>query len=73
MKYPLHSLMLVLVLIGVILTAVYDDIIYPMDDGVVSIGMVVVFALTLGSLIWRANRDEMRRKAAKAADSGSTP
>ncbi|MBI5137903.1 MAG: hypothetical protein HZA24_11300 [Nitrospirae bacterium] len=64
MRYPFHSALLMLWLAGIIVTAVYDDIIYPMDDGIVSIGMVFLFAITLGTLIARANRDERRRKAA---------
>ena len=56
MKYPLHSALLVVWLIGIIVTAVYDDIIYPMDDGIISIGMVFLFAITLATLMARANR-----------------
>ncbi len=67
MKYPVHSAVLVLELIGIILTAVYDDIIYPMDDGIISIGMVFLFVLTLGLLMRRANRDEQLAKAASRA------
>ncbi len=67
MKYPIHSAILVLELIGIILTAVYDDIIYPMDDGIISIGMVVVFVITLALLMRRANRDEQLAKAAARA------
>lgn len=62
MKYPLHSALLILWLAGIIVTAVYDDIIYPMDDGIISIGMVVLFVVTLGTLVARAQRDEQRRK-----------
>jgi len=67
MKYPFHSALLVVWLLGIGVTAVYDDIIYPMDDGVISIGMVFLFVITLGTLMGRANRDEQRRKAEKKA------
>ena len=64
MRYPFHSALLLLFLGGIIFTAVYDDVIYPMDDGIISIGMVFLFAITLGTLISRASRDERRRKDA---------
>jgi len=71
MKYPIHSAFLVLWLLGIIVTAIYDDIIYPMDDGIISIGMVLLFVITLGTLMGRANRDEQRRKAEKRAAEGN--
>jgi hypothetical protein len=47
-----------------------------MDDGIISIGMVFLFAITLTTLIVRVNRDEQRRKAEKRAaqqGAGATP
>ena len=67
MKYPIHSALLLVWLAGIIITAIYDDIIYPMDDGIISIGMVFLFAITLTTLMVRVNRDEQRRKAEKRA------
>jgi len=63
-RYPLHSALLLLWFAGMIVTAIYDDVIYPMDDGLVSIGMVLLFVATLTSLVVRARRDEQRRKNA---------
>ncbi len=68
MKYPFHTAWLLIFFAGIIVTAIYDDVIYPMDDGLISIGMVLLFVVTLGTLISRANRDELRRKAKEKAD-----
>lgn len=65
MKYPFHTALLLFFFAGIIVTAVYDDVIYPMDDGVISIGMVLLFALTLGTLITRVNRAEQKKRAAR--------
>lgn len=66
MKYPFHTALMLLWLGGLVFTSVYDDVIYPVDDGLISIGMVFLFAITLGTLIARARRDEARRQAGGA-------
>lgn len=68
MKYPFHTALLLFFFAGIVVTAVYDDVIYPIDDGIVSIGMVLLFVVTLGTLISRANRDELRRKQQEKTD-----
>ena len=70
MKYPFHTAWLLIFLAGIIVTSIYDDVIYPMDDGLISIGMVLLFVVTLGTLISRANQDEKRRKEKEKADKG---
>lgn len=70
MKYPIHTALLLLFFAGIIVTAIYDDVIYPMDDGIISIGMVVLFVITLGTLVSRAQRDEQRRKKANRESAG---
>jgi len=69
-KYPIHTALLLLFFAGIIVTAIYDDVIYPMDDGIISIGMVVLFVITLGTLVSRAQRDEQRRKKANRESAG---
>lgn len=66
MRYPFHTLCVVLALGAMIATAVFDDLIYPVDDGLISIGLVFVFAALVGTLIARAKRDGHR--AGPAAD-----
>jgi hypothetical protein len=61
-KYPLHSALLLVWLAGIVFTAVYDDVIYPVDNGLISIGLVLLFAVTLLTLIARVRRDEARRR-----------
>lgn len=56
MRYPFHTALVVLALAGILLTAFYDDLIYPVDSGLISIGFVLLFALALGTLIARAKR-----------------
>lgn len=56
MRYPFHTLCVVLALAAIIATAVFDDLIYPVDDGMISIGLVFVFAALLGTLIARSKR-----------------
>ncbi|MDH5527244.1 MAG: hypothetical protein OEY97_08065 [Nitrospirota bacterium] len=70
MKYPIHTALLLLFFAGIIVTAIYDDVIYPMDDGIISIGMVVLFVITLGTLVSRAQKDEQRRKKANRESAG---
>jgi len=48
-------------LAGIVVTSIYDDVIYPVDDGLISIGLVLLFVITLGTLIARVRRDEARR------------
>jgi len=69
-KYPIHTALLLLFFAGIIVTAIYDDVIYPMDDGIISIGMVVLFVITLGTLVSRAQKDEQRRKKANRESAG---
>ncbi|MFQ5508707.1 MAG: hypothetical protein ACE5FN_05125 [Leptospirillia bacterium] len=64
MKYPLHSALLLLFLAGMVVTAIYDDVIYPMDDGIISISLVFLFVIALGTLISRAQKDEKKRREA---------
>ena len=70
MKYPVHTALLALWGAGILLTSMYDDVLYPMDNGMTSIGIVVLFVLTLMSLLARVRRDEARAKAAKGATPG---
>ena len=70
MKYPFHTAWLLIFLAGIIVTSIYDDVIYPMDDGLISIGMVLLFVVTRGTLTTRANRYEKRRKEKQKADTG---
>lgn len=73
MKYPVHTILLLLWGAGILLTAMYDDVIYPMDDGMISIGIVFLFVLTLASLLSRVRRDEERAKGRAAAGKGAAP
>ena len=73
MRYPFHTLCTLLALAAMITTAVFDDLIYPMDDGMISIGLVFVFAALLGTLIARAKRDGDRANAAVAGEKGVRP
>jgi hypothetical protein len=57
LRYPFHTLCTLLALAAMIATAVFDDLIYPLDDGLISIGLVFVFTALLGTLIARAKRD----------------
>jgi len=57
-RYPFHTALVVLALAGILLTSFYDDLIYPVDSGLISIGFVLLFALALGTLIARAKRAE---------------
>jgi hypothetical protein len=61
-RYPVHTALLVLWGAGILLTSIYDDVLYPVDDGLTSIAMVVLLVITLASLLTRVRRDEVRRK-----------
>lgn len=61
MKHPFHVALMLLWLAGIVVTSIYDDVIYPVDDGLISIGLVLLFVITLGTLIARVRRDEARR------------
>jgi hypothetical protein len=66
-KYPFHTALVVLAMAGILLTSFYDDLIYPVDSGLISIGFVLLFAVALGTLIARAKRAE------RAAPGGPEP
>jgi hypothetical protein len=70
-KYPLHTALLLLWGAGILLTSIYDDVIYPVDDGMISIGIVLLFVATLLSLISRVRKDEARAKARSAEGSAA--
>jgi len=72
-KYPVHTALLVLWGAGILLASIYDDVLYPVDDGMTSIGIVFLFVLTLASLLARVRRDEARAKARAAAAKESAP
>lgn len=72
MRYPVHTALLVLWGAGILLTSIYDDVIYPVDDGMISIGIVFLFVLTLLSLISRVRRDEARARG-RASRGGAVP
>jgi hypothetical protein len=71
MRYPVHVVLLGLWLAGIVGTSIYDDLIYPIDDGMISIGIVFLFVLTLLDLVRRARRDEVRRKARPGPPGGA--
>jgi hypothetical protein len=72
-RYPVHTAVVGLAFAGILLSCVYDDLIYPVDNGLVSIGFVLVFALALGTLIARAKKAEDAAKAARKAAAGPVP
>jgi len=55
-RYPFHTALVGLAMAGILVTSIYDDVIYPVDSGLISIGFVFVFAVALGTLIARARR-----------------
>jgi hypothetical protein len=62
-RYPVHTALVVLAMAGILVTAFYDDLIYPVDSGLISIGFVLLFAVALGTLIARARRAETQDPA----------
>jgi uncharacterized membrane protein len=72
-KYPVHTALLLLWGAGILLTSIYDDVIYPVDDGMISIGIVLLFVATLLSLISRVRKDEVRAKARAASQESPAP
>lgn len=71
MSYPVHTALVLLAMAGILVTSIYDDVIYPVDSGLISIGFVLVFAVALGTLIARAKRaEDARRAAAGGPDPG---
>jgi len=63
-RYPVHTALVVLAMAGILFTSIYDDLIYPVDSGLISIGFVFVFAIALGTLIARARRGQGAGKGA---------